>query len=162
MKVINGDPDDYTSEHSMFDILSEQLAKNGGREVARLEQSDSGECSLTYLHEDEKSLGAASKPVQDIAAMQARIVELERQVKHLEAELAATRKQLVYEINVDDVPSFRDGVLIPHELEDVVDAERCRSLASIITGLRKQLAEVDGSGMGRKRQSTPHWQNRGE
>lgn len=71
-----------------------------------------------------------------------RIEELERQVKHLEAELAATRKQLVYEFNGDDVPSFRDGVLIPHELEDVVDAERCWGLANIITGLRKQLAEA--------------------
>ena len=46
---------------------------------------------------------------------------------------------------MDDVPYFRDGVLIPHELEDVVDAERCRSLARIITGLRKQLeATIDG------------------
>lgn len=132
MKLINGDPDDYTPEHSMFDILSEQLAKNGGREVARLEQSDSGEWSLTYLHENENPLGATSQPAQDIAAMQA----------HKGAELSDLHKLL-------ETPERNEGE--PTELEmHRADYEACKAagfqspgeLLSAYKAQSKQLAEA--------------------
>lgn len=59
-----------------------------------------------------------------------------------EAELAATRQQLVYEFNGDEVPVFRSGVDTPHELESAVDAERCQGLIGLIRQLRQQLAEA--------------------
>lgn len=48
----------------------------------------------------------------------------------------------VYEFNGDEVPSFRDATGPQHELESVVDAERCRSLVNMIVGLRQQLADA--------------------
>ena len=117
-------------------MTTERLAELEGP-ISAYEQSESVEkrCIASAFRALLVDLEEATEDIEhwkDLAKGRKDVIE------ELRAELAATRKQLVYEFNGDDVPSFRDGVLIPHELEDMVDAERCRSLANIITGLRKQ------------------------
>lgn len=61
------------------------------------------------------------------------------QLAAAQAELNEVRSKLVHEWNQDETPSFRAGGQPPHELEELVTAERCNQLVSLITDARSQL-----------------------
>lgn len=72
------------------------------------------------------------------------VVERERdEARERVAELQA---KLVYEFNEDEVPSFRDGVGEPHELETLVTAERCRELVALLRKTLERVAELEKKG----------------
>lgn len=53
------------------------------------------------------------------------------------------KKLAVYEFSENEVPTFRDGITEPHELESLVTAERCSWLVECITDLS---AKLDAAG----------------
>src|SRR5688572_1844512 len=59
------------------------------------------------------------------------------------ARVKELETKLVYEWGEDEIPVFRDNATEPHELEELVTAERCKQLVDLIVKEKARVKELE-------------------